>query len=177
VPDGGTGATEEKTKMAFKDMSEEQIQAVVDGGYRAAGNIFRCMMDALEARYGKEAACAIGDEVVRLKSLNNGALGTSRFGKGGLANLRAFHAYGFPEVEILEFSPNRYVIRDHHCAIVEGWRKFGLSEERIKELGEVFCVGDLYVAQCFNPNIQLEFQGRLAEGKPYCQWAFTLNDE
>lgn len=162
--------------MAFKDMSEEQIQAVVDGGYRAAGNIFRCMMDVLEARYGKEEARAIGDEVVRAKSLNNGQLGANRFGRGGFTGLRAFHQAGFPEVDVLEYSPTRYVIRDSHCAIVEGWRKFGLSEERIKELGDVFCIGDLYVAQCFDPKIRLEFQGRLAEGKPYCQWVFTLDE-
>jgi hypothetical protein len=162
--------------MAFKDMSEEEIQAVVDGGYRAAGNIFHSMMDVLEARFGKEEARKIGDEIVRLKSTKNGRLGAQRFPGGGLASLRAFHKAGFPEVEVLEYGPKRYVLRDSHCAIVEGWRKFGLSEERIKELGDVFCPGDLYTAQCFDPRIKLEFQGRLAEGRPYCQWVFTLDE-
>lgn len=162
--------------MAFKDMTEEEIQAVVDGGYRAAGNIFNAMMEVLEARFGKETAREIADEAVRLKSTANGRLGAKRFGGGGLESLRAFHKWGFPEVEVLEFSPKRYVLRDSHCAIVEGWRKFGLSEERIRELGDVFCRGDLYTAQCFDPRIKLEFQGRLAEGKPFCQWCFTLDE-
>jgi hypothetical protein len=160
--------------MGLEQMSIAEIQATIDGGYRAAGNIFRCMMDVLEARYGKEEAQAVAEEVVKAKATVAGELGASRFGKGGFENLLACHRAGFPEIEVLEFTPERYVIRDSHCAIVEGWRKTGVSDERIKELGDAFCWGDMYFAKCFNPDIELEFQGRLAEGRPYCQWAFTL---
>lgn len=162
--------------MGIEQMSVEEIQATIDGGYRAAGNVFRCMMDVLEARFGTEEAQSIAREVVKAKARVAGELGASRFGTGGFANLAACHRAGFPEIEVLEMSPERYVIRDSHCAIVEGWRKSGVSEERIKELGEQFCWGDLFFAQCFNPDIKLEFQGRLAEGRPYCQWVFTLGD-
>jgi hypothetical protein len=162
--------------MGIEQMSVEEIQATIDGGYRAAGNIFRCMMDVLEARYGKEVAQDIAKDVVKAKAQAAGNLAASRFGKGGFDHLLACHRAGFPEIEVLELSPERYSIRDSHCAIVEGWRSSGLSEERIKELGDQFCWGDMYFAQCFNPDIKLEFQGRLAEGRPYCQWVFTLDE-
>lgn len=162
--------------MSIKDKSAEEIQGAIDGGYRAAGNVFRCMMDVLEAMYGKEEARKVAEEVVRLKAQAAGEVAVSRYGKGGFKNLAAAHRAGFPGIEVLEFGPTRYVIRDRRCAIVDGWRKSGLSEERIKELGDQYCWGDLFFAQCFNPKIKLEFQGRLAEGNPYCQWVFTLED-
>ncbi len=162
--------------MAIQDMTPEEIQAAIDGGYRAAGNVFRAFMDVLEARYGKEEAAAVASEAVRLKAQAAGEVAAARFGKGGFENLAAAQKAGFPEIEILEMSPTRYVIRDHRCAIVEGWRKSGVSEERIRELGDQYCWGDLCFAQAFNPKIKLEFQGRMAEGKPYCQWVFTLDE-
>jgi hypothetical protein len=162
--------------MAIKDMSPDEIQSAIDGGYRAAGNVFRCMIDALNARYGKEEARLVAEEVVRGKARVAGEMAADRFGRGGLESLAAAHRAGFPGIEVVELTPTRYVIRDHRCPIVEGWRRSGLSEEQIKELGEHYCWGDLYFAQCFNPKIRLEFQARLAEGKPYCQWVFTLED-
>ena len=162
--------------MSIKDMSAEEIQGAIDGGYRAAGNVFRCMMDVLEAMYGKEEARKVAEEVVRLKAQAAGEVAAGRYGKGGFKNLAAAHRAGFPEIEVLELRPERYVIRDRRCPIVDGWRKSGLSEERIKELGDLYCWGDLYFAQSFNPKIKLEFQGRLAEGKPHCQWVFTLEN-
>jgi len=115
-------------------------------------------------------------EVVRKKAEAAGQVAAARFGTGGFENLAAAHRAGFPELEVLELTHTRYAIREYHCAIVDGWRASGLSEERIKELGELFCWGDLVYAQCFNPDIRLEFQGRLAEGKPFCQWMFTLDE-
>jgi len=160
--------------MAIKDLTEEEIQRAIEGGYRAAGNVFRSMMDVLERRYGKEVAREVAAEVVRLKAEAAGEMAAARFGKGGLEQLAAAHRAGFPGIQILELTPTRYVIRDNRCPIVEAWRQSGLSEERIKELGDQYCWGDLHFARCFHPKIELEFQARLAEGKPYCQWVFTL---
>jgi hypothetical protein len=161
--------------MAIADMSPEEVQDAIDAGYRAAGNIFRCAVDVLETRYGKEEGHEIASEIVRLKAQAAGEMAASRFGRGGFENLMRAQKAGFPEIEILEFGPTRYVIRDHRCPIVEAWRQSGLSAERIKELGDLYCWGDLYFAQVFDPDIQLEFQGRLAEGKSHCQWVFTLD--
>ncbi len=160
--------------MGLEGMTTEELQATIDGGYRAAGNVFRCTMDVLEKRFGKEVAHAIGAEIVRHKGEVQGQAAAARFGKGGFENLKSAQLAGFPELEVLELTATRYVIRDHHCAIVEGWRKSGLSEERVRELADLYCPGDLYFARQFNPDIQLEFQGRLAEGKPFCQWVFTI---
>jgi hypothetical protein len=161
--------------MAITDMSPEEIQSAIDGGYRTAGNIFRFAVDALEARYGKEEAHEIAREIVRRKGQASGAAAVSKFGMGGFENLMRAQKAGFPDIQVLELSPTRYAIRDNRCPIVQAWRQSGLSAERIKELGDIYCWGDLYFAQAFNPDIQLEFQGRLAEGTPYCQWVFSLH--
>ena len=163
--------------MAIADMSPEEIQNAIDAGYRAAGNVFRCAVDVLEERYGKEEAHTIAREIVRLKAQAAGESATGSFGKGSFQNLMQAQKAGFPEIEILEFSPTRYVVRDNRYPIVEAWRQSGLSAERIKELGDLYCWGDLYFAQAFNPDIRLEFEGRLAEGEPFCQWVFTLGSE
>ena len=47
--------------------------------------------------------------------------------------------------------------------------------QRIRELGDIYCWGDLAYAQAFNPDIRLEFEGRQAEGWQRCRWIFTLN--
>jgi len=158
------------------DEELRKIQDAIDGGYRAAGNVFRAFVEVLEARYGKAEAAAVAREAVRLKARFAGEFAAARFGKGGLEQLAAAHKAGFPEIEVLELTPQRYVLRDRHCAIVEGWRKSGVSDERVRELADLYCWGDLSFAQAFNPKIKLEFQGRLAEGKPYCQWVFTLDE-
>jgi len=163
--------------MAIADMSPEEVQNAIDAGYRAAGNVFRCAVDVLEKRYGQEEAHEIAREIVRLKAQAAGEMATGSFGKGGFENLMNAQKAGFPDIEILEFSSSRYVIRDKRCPIVEAWHQSGLSAERIKELGDLYCWGDLYFAQSFNPDIRLEFGGRLAEGKAYCQWVFTLEDD
>jgi hypothetical protein len=163
--------------MAIADMTPDEIQNAIDAGYRAAGNVFRCAVEVLEARYGKEEAHEVAIEIVRRKAQAAGEMAAGRFGKGGFENLMRAHKAGFPELEVLELGPARYVIRDHRCPIVEGWHQSGLSPERIKELGDMYCWGDLYFAQAFNPDIQLEFQGRRAEGRSHCQWVFTLASE
>lgn len=160
--------------MGIKNLVEEEMEAAIAAGYRAAGNVFRCMMDVLERRYGKEVAREVATEVVRRKAEVAGEMAAARFGKGGLQQLAAAHRASFPTLQVLELTKTRYVIRDDRCPIVEGWRQSGLPEERIKELGDSYCWGDLYFARCFHPEINLEFQARLAEGKPYCEWVFTL---
>ncbi|GAB4537549.1 MAG: hypothetical protein Kow0063_24440 [Anaerolineae bacterium] len=162
--------------MAIADMTPEEVQGAIEAGYRAAGNIFRFTVDVLEARYGKKQAHDVAREIVRLKAQAAGEIAASRFGKGGFENLMRAQKAGFPELEVLAFNPTRYVIRDHRCPIVEAWRQSGVSPERIKELGDLYCWGDLYFAQVFNPDIRLEFEGRIAEGRPFCQWVFTLSE-
>ncbi len=163
--------------MAISEMSPEELKNAVLGGYRAAGLVFRAFVDVLEARYGKEEAAAIAREAVRLKGEAAGELAAAKFGRGGFKNLRAAHEAGYPTTEILEQTPNRYLARDYHCAIVDGWRSSGLSQDRIRELADLYCWGDLHFARAFNPRIQLEFQSRIAEGSPCCLWLFTLDAE
>ena len=87
--------------MAIADMSPEEVQNAIDAGYRAASKVFRCAVDVLEKRYGKEEAHVIAREIVRLKAQAAGETATDNFGKGGFENLMQAQKAGFPEIEIL----------------------------------------------------------------------------
>lgn len=153
---------------------DEDLQNKIMNGYRGAANLFRALVEELEARYGREAAHEIARAVVRKKGLWAGELAARTAGTGGLSNLAAAHRRNFANVEVAELSETRYGVLDHRCAIVEAWRGAGLSRERIKELADLYCWGDLAFAQAFNPEIELEFISRIAEGEPHCHWLYSL---
>ncbi len=154
----------------------EDAQRLVASGYRNAANIFLFFVEELEARYGKKEARAIASAVVRRKGLAAGNVAANAVGRSGLRELAEAHRRFFPTTEQVEVSPARYVAEDEHCLICPAWQAAGLDAERIRELGDIYCWGDLAYAQAFNPAIQLEFDGRQAEGKPRCRWIFTLRE-
>lgn len=153
---------------------DRDLQNKIMHGYRGAANLFRAMVEELEARYGREVAWDIGRAVVRKKGLWAGELAAQTAGTGGLSNLARAHRANYANVEVSELSETRYGVIDHRCAIVEAWRDAGLSPERVKELADLYCWGDLAFAQAFNPNIELEFLSRIAEGAPKCHWLYSL---
>ncbi len=157
-------------------LSEDTLRQIA-GGYRNAANFFLYFLEELEARYGKEEAHAIARAVVRRKGLAAGQAAAGRVGRGGLGELVAAHRLLFPTTEQVQVSPTRYVAQDEHCFIMSAWKAAGLSPERLKELADIYCWGDLAFAQAFNPDIQLEFDGRQAEGQPRCRWIFTLKEQ
>ncbi|MHB1416530.1 MAG: L-2-amino-thiazoline-4-carboxylic acid hydrolase [Chloroflexota bacterium] len=159
--------------MARGEYSEE-VRTKILNGYRSAGTIFRTMVEEMEERFGKELAHEVACAAVRRKGLAAGQAATKKFGKGSFQELAAAHHASFADDAILELSETRYAVRDNACGVVESWRAAGLSPERIKELADIYCWGDLAFAQAFNPDIELEFVSRIAEGKPYCHWLFTL---
>ncbi len=162
--------------MAEKEQESPAVQSAIDKGYRVAATVFCSLMDVLEERYGKQEAREIARKVIRRKGQILGEAAAQRFGKGGLEKLAAYHKDGYAGVRVLELTPTRYVFCEGHCRIADGWRTLKLSPERIKELGDSYCWGDLYFAQVFHPDIRLEFEGRQVEGQSECKWVYTLDE-
>jgi len=160
-----------------EEQLNEEMQNKVLNGYRVAGTIFRTLVEELEERFGKEVAHDIARAAVRRKGLAAGTAAAAVVGKGGLRQVAAAHQRAFAGDHIAELSDTRYLVHDDRCGIVEGWRSAGLSAERIKELADLYCWGDLAYAQAFNPNIKLQFLSRIAEGAPRCRWLYTLDEE
>ena len=162
--------------MGTTEASEETKRAIA-GGYRAAAVFFLYFVEELEARFGKETAHEIARRVVRRKGLAAGNSAADQIGRGGLDELIAAHAQYYPTSRQLETTSARYVAEDDTCFICSAWRAAGADPDRIRELGDIYCWGDLAYAQAFNPKIRLEFEGRQAEGRPRCRWVFTLPQE
>ncbi len=161
-------------------MAEElsaELRNKVLNGYRVAGTLFRAFVEELEERYGKAVAHEIARAAVRRKGLAAGAAAAAVVGSGGLRELAAAHQRAFAGDHILTLSADRYEVQDDQCGIVQSWLSAGLPAERIKELADIYCWGDLAYAQAFNPRISLAFKSRIAEGKPFCHWVFTLPPE
>jgi hypothetical protein len=159
-----------------EELSEETL-AQISAGYRNAANFFLFFLEELETRYGKAEAHSIARAVVRRKGLAAGDNATKLFGKGGLEKLVEAHRRLLPTSVPVDVSPSRYVAEDTHCFIIGAWKATGLSPERIREVADIYCWGDLAFAQAFNPAIQLEFDGRQAEGMPRCRWIYTLEEK
>lgn len=157
--------------------AQGQTGPAMAAGFRAAAMFFLYFVEELEGRLGKAEAHEIARRVVRRKGLAAGNAAADEVGRGGLERLSAAHAKYYPTTRQLEVTPTRYVAEDETCFICSAWRAAGASPERIRELGDIYCWGDLAFAQAFNPHIQLGFEGRKAEGLSRCRWIFTLGKE
>lgn len=145
------------------------------GGYRSAAMFFMYFVEELEARFGREVAHEIARSVVRRKGLAAGAIAAREVGVGGIGGLVRAHKMFYPSTRQVEVADKRYVAEDETCFICQAWRSAGVGDERIRELGDIYCWGDLAYAQAFVPAIQLEYDGRQADGATRCRWIFTLH--
>ena len=70
--------------------------------------------------------------------------------------------------EVVESGENHAVAHFHACPLVEAWRNYGLSQERIKYLCDLASKGDFGRASNF-PNLEISFPQKIAYGDPVCE--------
>lgn len=87
----------------------------------------------------------------------------------GIATRNAKLAFAMEPREVTE---EKGAYRFHHCALVEAWKNLGCSPEEVAHLCELASCGDYGVVSCF-PELELSFNGVIAEGKPYCELIVT----
>ncbi len=155
---------------------DEVTRKQIASGYRNAANFFLFFVEEMEARYGKAEAHAIARAVVRRKGLAAGKAAAELVGREGLAGLVEAHRRLYPTTRQVEVTPTHYIAEDEQCFILAAWRSEGLTPERLRELADIYCWGDLAFAQAFNPEIKLKFDGRQAEGQPRCRWIFSQEE-
>ncbi len=161
--------------MANETMSED-TKRVVAVGFRNAAMFFLYFVEELEERFGKEVAHEIARRVVRRKGLAAGKVVADQVGRGGLEQLALAHAKFYPTTRQISVGPKRYVAEDETCFICSAWKAAGIGPERIRELGDIYCWGDLAFAQAFDPRIDLSFGRRQADGSDSCQWIFRMTE-
>ncbi|MGL4791920.1 MAG: L-2-amino-thiazoline-4-carboxylic acid hydrolase [Anaerotignaceae bacterium] len=70
--------------------------------------------------------------------------------------------------EIVESRDEYAVAHFHACPLVEAWKDYGLSAERIKDLCRFACKGDFGRASNFK-NFEIEFPKTIGNGDEYCE--------
>ena len=79
------------------------------------------------------------------------------------------------EMELVEKTDERGLLRFHHCPLAATWRSMGLSEERVAELCRLACYSDF--ARADSANVNLEFGSQIGAGDETCDLIFTPKAE
>lgn len=73
-------------------------------------------------------------------------------------------------IDVLEDTEGVYAIKITECIWAETFRKAGAAEYGVAAV----CSGDIPYARCVNPQIDLDLQGTIMEGKPYCMLRYYV---
>lgn len=76
------------------------------------------------------------------------------------------------DMEKVEKTDEKGVMRFHYCALVESWKKLGCSDEEISKLCKLARYGDYGIVSNF-PHLQLEFSKLIADGDDVCELIIT----
>lgn len=70
--------------------------------------------------------------------------------------------------EVIELGDEHSVAHFHACPLVEAWKNYGLSPERIAYLCDLASKGDFGRASNF-PHLEISFPQKIAHGDPVCE--------
>ena len=147
----------------------------VKRGFAGSGLLFLAMVEEMAERSSQDEAREFAKQVMRRTGALAGQMMAKRMEKNDLAEFAEGYKQGFPNLEILEESEEKFSVRCDFCGAYDVWKGLGLSEEKISELADIYCLRDIAFAEAFNPNIKLEFGARIMKGDSHCEWNHTFN--
>jgi hypothetical protein len=89
-----------------------------------------------------------------------------------IKKLSCGHARQAFAMEEYEGTEEKGVLRFKYCALVESWKKLGLTDKELSELCRLARYGDYGVISNFE-DLKLEFGKLLSEGDEYCELIVT----
>lgn len=78
--------------------------------------------------------------------------------------------------EVIKSNAKESIAYFHACPLVDAWRKYGLSDERIRYLCDLASKGDFGRVSNY-PNISLAFPKKIAYGDNYCELVATTKEK
>ena len=75
-------------------------------------------------------------------------------------------------MEPVKIDEEESIIKFHHCALVEAWKKLGCSKEEVAHLCDLACYGDYGMVGVF-PELNLEFKQLLSRCEDCCEMVIT----
>lgn len=79
------------------------------------------------------------------------------------------------EMELVEKSDERGLLRFHYCPLAATWKSMGLPAEDVAELCRLACYSDF--ARADSAGVNLEFDAQIGAGDDTCDLVFTPKDE
>ncbi len=155
----------------------EEYLPYVKRGYAGSGLLFLAMMEEMAERSSQDVAQEFAAKVMRRAGGLAGRLMAKKLKRNDLVGFAEGYKQAFPNLEVLEESEEKFSIRCDFCGANDVWRDLGLSDERISELADIYCLRDIAFAESFNPNIKLEFGARIMKGERHCEWNHSFSQQ
>jgi len=76
------------------------------------------------------------------------------------------------DMDIVERTPDRFVVEFHHCPLVTGWMKQTDSAEDLEKLCDIAMDGDRGILSTFD-DFEFDLQSTIAKGDDVCRIAIT----
>lgn len=83
--------------------------------------------------------------------------------------------YHFPYTEALTLKPDRAIVRARRDPFYEAFRRLDVTEDRIRELSDLFCIAEEGATSGFDPRIEFQRRKHLMLGDTYNEWEFRLS--
>lgn len=133
-------------------------------------------VDALSARFGREAVVEILRDTITRIAREQGAASAAACGGNDLAAFREvtdrWRQGGALELTVLQHDPRRYDFNVTRCRFAEMYRRLG-----IPELGEVLsCNRDFQASEGFNPDLKLTRTQTIMGGADHCDFRYRLRE-
>jgi L-2-amino-thiazoline-4-carboxylic acid hydrolase len=143
-------------------------------GYASSGLLFLAMLEELGERFSEEETMEFAKRVMRRTGTLSGKLMAKKMPRNDMVGFAEGYAKAFPNLDIVEYSEEKFIVRCDFCGAYEIWKDLGLSDEKISELAEIYCSRDVAFARAFNPRINLEYGERIMKGDKVCEWRHTF---
>lgn len=80
------------------------------------------------------------------------------------------------DMEIVESTPERFVVDFHYCPLLAGWQNFTSDEKKLAQVCDIAMDGDRGIADML-PNYDFTLESTLAGGDKVCRLTFTQKQE
>ncbi|SNS63819.1 L-2-amino-thiazoline-4-carboxylic acid hydrolase [Anaerovirgula multivorans] len=124
-------------------------------------------------KYTDEGFDKIAERAITEFGIDKGkSLGDCKTAKDFANGILTGHAREAFAMEPIKVEEEESVIKFHHCALVEEWKKLGCSSEEVAHLCDLACFGDFGMVSVF-PELELEFKQLLSRDEECCEMVIT----
>jgi L-2-amino-thiazoline-4-carboxylic acid hydrolase len=85
--------------------------------------------------------------------------------------------YGMGTEAAERLDDERFIIRGQNCAAFNLFRRWGVSDQEIRDFCDAYCAGDMGHAEGFGGKVHFQHTSRLMRGDDCCVWDFSMEPQ